>query len=147
LIEIVVHGLPRPQGSKRHVGNGIMREASAYVGEWRQDVAAAAARQYQGPPLGGPLFLEIEFRFPRPKAHFGTGKRCNVLKSDAPLFVISRKYGDLSKLIRSTEDAISATSGFPVVADDSLFVQVLARKVYASEECPAGAVVKVSRAA
>jgi hypothetical protein len=70
-----------------------------------------------------------------------------VLKSDAPLFVISRKYGDLSKLIRSTEDAISATSGFPVVADDSLFVQVLARKVYASQECPAGAVVKVSRAA
>ena len=123
-----------------------MREASAYVGEWRQDVAAAAARQYQGPPLGGPLSLEIEFRFPRPKSHFGTGRNATVLKPDAPSFVVSRKYGDLSKLIRSTEDAISATSGFPVVEDDSLFVLVRARKVYASEEKPVGAVVLVSKA-
>lgn len=121
-----------------------MREASAYVGEWRQDVAAAAARQYQGPPLGGPLSLEIEFRFPRPKSHFGTGRNATVLKPDAPEFVVSRKYGDLSKLIRSTEDAISATSGFPVVEDDSLFAVVRATKVYASADKPVGAVVFVA---
>lgn len=124
-----------------------MREASAYVGEWRQDVAAAAARQYQGPPLGGPLSLEIEFRFPRPKSHFGTGRNATVLRADAPEFVVSRKYGDLSKLIRSTEDAISATSGYGVVEDDGLFAVVSAAKVYASAAKPVGAVVRVSHLA
>lgn len=146
MVEIVVYGIPRPQGSKRHVGNGIMREASAYVGEWRQDVVAAAQRQYQGPPLEGPLELEIEFRFPRPKSHYGTGKNATVLRADAPKYVVSRKHGDLSKLVRSTEDAISATSGYPVCGDDSQFASLKTRKVYASEDKPAGAVVFVRRA-
>lgn len=123
-----------------------MREASAYVGEWRQDVVAAAQRQYQGPPLEGPLELEIEFRFPRPKSHYGTGKNATVLRPDAPTYVVSRKYGDLSKLVRSTEDAISATSGYAVCADDSQFASLKTRKVYASEDKPAGAVVLVRQA-
>lgn len=92
------------------------------------------------------MSLEIEFRFPRPKSHFGTGRNATVLKPDAPTFVVSRKYGDLSKLIRSTEDAISATSGFPVVEDDALFAVVRATKVYASAEKPVGAVVLVTQA-
>ena len=36
-----VFGLPAPQGSKRHVGEGRMVESSKRVKPWRRQVAAA----------------------------------------------------------------------------------------------------------
>jgi Holliday junction resolvase RusA-like endonuclease len=39
---ITVFGQPAPQGSKRHVGHGVMVESSKKVKPWRQDVVAAA---------------------------------------------------------------------------------------------------------
>lgn len=38
-----IPGIPAPQGSKRHVGNGRMIESSKKVGPWRNAVAAAFA--------------------------------------------------------------------------------------------------------
>jgi len=37
-----VWGIAAPQGSKRHVGNGVMLESSDRVRPWRQDVRFAA---------------------------------------------------------------------------------------------------------
>ena len=48
MVEIRVYGIPRPQGSKRHVGRGIMVEASRHVGQWRNDVMSAAAARLPG---------------------------------------------------------------------------------------------------
>ena len=73
MVEIRVYGIPRPQSSKRHVGRGIMVEASRHVGQWRNDVMSAAAAARRGAPITGPVKLEIVFLFPRPKSHFGTG--------------------------------------------------------------------------
>lgn len=42
MIEITVHGLPAPQGSKRHVGRGVMVESSKNVKPWRSAVVWAA---------------------------------------------------------------------------------------------------------
>ena len=36
MIEIKVIGLPAPQGSKRHVGHGVMIESSNNVKPWRE---------------------------------------------------------------------------------------------------------------
>ena len=44
-IFIPVIGIPAPQGSKRHVGHGIMIENSKRVKPWRQDVKEAKTRQ------------------------------------------------------------------------------------------------------
>ena len=41
-MRITVHGTPAPQGSKRHVGNGVMVESSAKVKPWREAVKWAA---------------------------------------------------------------------------------------------------------
>ena len=46
-IFIPVRGVPAPQGSKRHIGHGIMIENSKKVKPWRQDVRAAAIDQYE----------------------------------------------------------------------------------------------------
>ena len=109
MVEIRVYGIPRPQGSKRHVGRGIMVEASRHVGQWRNDVmSAAAAAAHRGSPITGPVRLEIVFLFPRPKSHFGTGRNASKLKSSAPVHCISRAHGDTSKLIRSGQRTPSA---------------------------------------
>tara|TARA_A200000159_G_scaffold68719_1_gene63634 strand:- start:2050 stop:2553 length:504 start_codon:yes stop_codon:yes gene_type:complete len=143
MVEIRVYGIPRPQGSKRHVGRGIMVEASKHVGQWRNDVMSAAAAVYRGAPITGPVRLEIVFLFPRPKSHFGTGRNADKLKASAPVHCITRAHGDTSKLIRSTEDAISASSGYPVIEDDSQVVKLSCEKRYVTESESCGAYVRV----
>ena len=143
MVEIRVYGIPRPQGSKRHVGRGIMVESSRHVKTWRNDVMSAAAAVYRRAPITGPVELQIIFLFPRPKSHYGTGRNVDKLKGSAPLFCVSRAHGDTSKLIRSTEDAISASSGYPVIEDDSQVVALNCRKEYADGGKSCGAIIRI----
>lgn len=142
-IEFRVHGIPRPQGSKRHVGRGIMVESSRHVRQWRNDVMSAAQQAYNGPAVTGAVELDITFWFPRPKGHYGTGRNADKLKPSAPEKPTSRAYGDTTKLARSTEDAISECSGYPVLKDDSQVTDLICRKRYASADNPPGALVRV----
>lgn len=108
----VVYGMPAPQGSKRHVGNGVMIESSAKVKPWRQDVAAAAVAARTSalgvmPGLDGPIRARMVFTLPKPKS---APKKRRTWPDKKP---------DLSKLLRSTEDALT-TSG--IVADDARIV-------------------------
>ena len=41
-VEFTVLGVPAPQGSKRHVGRGVLVESSNALGPWRDAVAWAA---------------------------------------------------------------------------------------------------------
>lgn len=117
-ITITVYGLPAPQGSKRHVGNGVMVESSAKVKPWREAVKHAALEAMAGqPPMDGPLCLDVVFTLPRPKS--APKKRTHP--DGTP---------DLSKLIRSTEDALTDAG---VWADDARVVRVLASKLYAGD--------------
>ena len=133
-IFIPVIANPAPQGSKRHVGNGIMIENSKRVKPWRQDVKEAALNHYQGEVIDQAVEIEIIFIFVRPKSHFGTGKNSRKLKPSAPVFVTSKGIGDIDKLQRSTYDALSESSGGNVLKDDSLIVQNRNSKRY----CVAG---------
>ena len=85
----VALGRPAPQGSKRHVGNGIMVEQSTYLKPWREAVKAAAP---PGPCLDGPIGVVMVFTMPRPKS----ARKPDVRPCKTP---------DLSKLCRATEDA------------------------------------------
>lgn len=110
-IEFTVEGIPRPQGSKRHVGNGIMVESSKHVASWRTMVRDAARKAMGGKAAvkGEPVFMQCLFFFERPKAHYNS----KGLRSDAPRYVI--KKPDSDKLIRAVLDACSAV----VYYDDS----------------------------
>lgn len=124
-----VVGLPAPQGSKRHVGGGVMIESSKAVKPWRQDVAAAAAAaidaHHHFEAFHTPVKVRATFTFPRPKSHYRTGRNAHLLKPTAPHYV--GKKPDLDKVLRSTFDALS-TAG--VWRDDDLAVDVKAVKVY-----------------
>jgi|TARA_B100000287_G_scaffold223452_1_gene210843 crossover junction endodeoxyribonuclease RusA len=143
-IFIPVRGVPAPQGSKRHIGHGIMIENSKKVKPWRQDVRAAAIDHYEGGIIGRAVEVEIIFLFARPKSHYGTGKNANKLKQKAPEFVTSSATGDIDKLCRSTLDGLSAKAGGTVIKDDSLVVSLKAVKKYAKEGELLGAKISVT---
>lgn len=131
VIEVV--GTPAPQGSKRHVGNGVMIESSRNVAPWRDAVAYAAREAMLAGdrlPFDGPLMLDVTFRLPRPKS---------APKSRTRPF----QRPDVSKLVRSTEDALT-TAG--VWRDDAQVVDLAARKVFALPGEALGASVVVRSA-
>lgn len=150
-IVVTVHGRPAPQGSKSFKGRGtsgkgVMVEASKHVKPWRTDVkhAALAATPDGFELLDGPLAVSMVFTFPRPKGHYGTGRNAGVVKASAP----PRPAGipDLSKLARSTEDALTGV----VWVDDARVVEyVRLGKWYAGDPAPdvlaqgSGCVVRV----
>jgi len=100
-LTIVVYGSPAPQGSKKFVGTtaggrGILAESSKKVRPWRQDVKAAALEARAGAePIDEPVRVRMVFTMPKPAS---APKRKRIYPMRMP---------DLSKLARSTEDALT----------------------------------------
>lgn len=134
-LELVVHGTPAPQGSKRHVGNGIMIESSVKVKPWRQDVKHAVLVELEGQPLtpmfAGPVFVSVVFYLARPKGHYRTGRNADMLRDSAPSLPVTKP--DLDKLLRSTLDALGEAG---VWRDDSQVTTAYASKVFADRRPP-----------
>ena len=122
---IEVHGVPGPQGSKRHVGGGRMIEASKKVKPWREAVKWAILEQKLAPLGDVPLVVNIVFRFQKPK----TVKR---------KYPTTRRNGDLDKLERATHDAIEDSG---LIDDDSQIVEHYGRKVYGE---PIGCTIQIA---
>lgn len=124
LIHFNVQGIkPAPQGSKRHVGRGIMVEQSTNLKPWRDAVRQEALKAGASITLG-PVFLGLTFRFARPKSHFNAK---GLLKSTAPKHVITKP--DIDKIQRSTLDAMTGV----LFKDDSQVCRVVAMKSYCME--------------
>lgn len=135
---IVVYGSPAPQGSKKFVGlaksgRGILTESSKKVRPWRQDVKAAARDAIDAEPkavdvLTGANWFPIDaavrvrmvFTMPKPAS---APKRKRTFPCRMP---------DLSKLARSTEDALTEAG---VWKDDARVVEYSRlAKVYPGED-------------
>lgn len=117
---IVVSGRPAPQGSKRHVGKGVMVESSRHVKPWREDVRQAALLVADDGPLDGPLAVRMVFTVAKPKS---APKTRRTWPASMP---------DLSKLVRSTEDALTSAG---LWRDDARVVEYdRLAKVYPGED-------------
>lgn len=132
-----VAGVPQPGGSKRHVGNGIIIDSNPKAKDWKQLVAFHAARACPA-PLDGPLALTITFLRQRPKVHY---RRDGRIKPGA-LHEFPTTKPDLTKLLRSTEDALKGIAW----RDDSQVCDMVMRKRYVREGEAPGALVTVARA-
>lgn len=135
-MKIVVRGIPGPQGSKKAVGRdrrgrAILVESSKKVAPWREAVSyATIAARHGAPPIDEPVYATMVFTVVRPRGHYRTGKNAYLLRDSAP--VRPGTTPDLSKLLRSTEDAITSGGGW---RDDALVVEYLRlAKVYANED-------------
>jgi Holliday junction resolvase RusA-like endonuclease len=149
ILDIRVYGAPAPQGSKRAVvhkqsGKAIVMESSKRVKPWREAVTAAALATGAGDraPYDGEVIVSMVFTFARPKSHYRTGRNAHLLRPDAP--ARPGKPPDLSKLLRSTEDALTHV----VWTDDARIVEYgRAAKVWVGEDPDAldrpGAVITV----
>jgi Holliday junction resolvase RusA-like endonuclease len=118
---LTVYGIPGPQGSKtakgrnRTTGRLVMVESSKKVKPWREAVRAAALialnemtrEQRRTFPMDGPLAVRMVFTLPKPAS---APKRTRTW----PI-----RYPDVSKLARSTEDALTKV----VWADDARVVE------------------------
>lgn len=126
-------GVPRPQGSKRYVGNGRFVEASD-VKPWRKAIAESVFRAWVSSgddrPFTEPVIVWATFYLPKPK----TVKR--LLPSVAP---------DLDKLQRALGDALSVDS--KCIEDDALIVKWHSSKVYAAVPEDAGVKVAIKTVA
>ena len=123
---ITVEGIEAaPQGSKKHVGNGIMIEACKRVGAWKKAVGREA-RKVVKEIIIEPVHVEIVFWFSRPVSHLNAK---GEPKQSAPKYP-NRRQGDIDKLCRSTLDALTLSA----IADDSQVVSLHARKYYCNKK-------------
>jgi len=106
-----VFGVPAPQGSKRHVGNGRMIEASKFLPAWRKAIETECQSLFEE-PIDGALEVELWFYLSRPSS-------------------VSREYPtvmpDLDKLVRSVGDGLTQGGA---IADDARIVDLHAYKRY-----------------
>jgi crossover junction endodeoxyribonuclease RusA len=109
--KFAVFGVPAPQGSKRHIGNGRMIEASKYLPAWRKAIETECQSLFEE-PMDGALEVELWFYLPKPSS-------------------VSREYPtvmpDTDKLVRGVLDGL--TKGAAIV-DDKLVVDLHAYKRY-----------------
>jgi len=131
-IRFTVYGEPKAGGNKRisvRGGRAHIYESTKGTATWRDSVVYAAREKMQalqrqedeivskGPslwPLTSPLSLTVVFTLPRPK----TAPKKRLWPDHKP---------DLSKAIRSTEDALTDAG---VIRDDALFVRHEIWKVF-----------------
>ena len=128
-ITLHVTGIAAPQGSKRHVGNGIMVESSKSVKDWRNAIAAACREwlaEHPAEPLNDPVHVLVDFAFPKvasdPHRHWHSVKP------------------DIDKLLRAVLDALVKGA---VLRDDSRVAILQARKAYCVDGEPAGARIRI----
>lgn len=145
--EMIVVGSPAPQGSKvpgKRLANGRipMRESSKRVAPWRDDISKIALNivspdggktLYDNFPLTGPLVGEMIFTMSKPTA--APKKRRTYAAT---------RGNDVSKIIRSTEDALVKVRALD---DDGLIIEYLrVGKVFPGEDDDAlsmpGAVIR-----
>lgn len=121
---IRAYGMPGPQGSKRHVGHGVMVENSKKLKPWREAVVEASRRVIDEDPdftrFEGAVVGRMVFSFDRP---------LSVKRSKRPFPSISP---DLDKLARGVCDALKSAG---VWRDDALIVEFTRlAKVYVGED-------------
>lgn len=136
-ITFVAYGYPAPQGSKRHLGRGILVESSLHVKPWRQDVKQAAiASTPDHWDRSHPMTVSIVCRFKRPKGHFGK----KGIKPSAPTHPAVRSVGDADKLARAILDGLTGIC----YDDDSQVVSLSIQKRYCVGDEPQGALITVT---
>lgn len=127
-ITFYVPGAAKTKGSFRPIiskstGRVFLRPEKKNA-DWQTRVAGFAVQAMAGNQRidEGPVFIELDFYFPRPKCHYGTGKNSINLKSTSPQLHVTRP--DVDKLQRAVLDGLTGI----VYRDDSQVVEIRARK-------------------
>tara|TARA_R100001460_G_scaffold31321_1_gene61712 strand:- start:902 stop:1330 length:429 start_codon:yes stop_codon:yes gene_type:complete len=124
-----------PQGSKKHVGRGIMVETCKRLKSWRKQVSLRA-KLIVDKIIEEPVEVEVVFWFKRPLKHYLSN---GVLRQSAPVYITNKNKGDLDKHCRALLDSLTKSA----FADDSQVVSLHAVKKYCETESQTGATIKI----
>ena len=103
----------------------VTRWSTYYPGEYGKYLPKLRLMLEQGwpvPPKSGLVELDLEFRLPRPKSHYGTGRNSGLVKGSAPVV----PHQDVDNLLKGAMDAASGVLYY----DDKQVVRVTAVKAY-----------------
>ena len=127
-VSFICYSRGAPQGSKRHMGNGVLVESSKRVKPFRSDLQGVAI---EATPvdwdMGREFSLTVDFHFRRPPSHL-TSK--GALTKSAPLYPTGRNIGDLDKLVRAVLDSLTGICYY----DDSSVIDIKAKKRFHSRD-------------
>jgi Holliday junction resolvase RusA-like endonuclease len=133
MVTFAVAGHPVTQGSKRGFvvnGRAVLVEAGGDRHRlWRHAVNDQARRTWTGPPLTGPVVLELAFRLQRPASH---PKRRRT-------WPVGRRSGDWDKLGRLVSDALAGVA----YVDDAQVVDGRVVKDWAAPGEPPGVTITI----
>ena len=129
-LQFRVEGIPVPQGSFRHVGNGRIIAANPKLNTWRQSVADQVAQISPVRLIDAPTRVDLIFTLPKPKS---------VTKRLQPTV-----KPDIDKLARAVLDAISLPKFTQLLKDDSIVVDLHVFKRYESQHVQAGVRIMIT---
>lgn len=121
-----VDGIPATQGSKRHVGRGVMVEMNKKLPAWRKAIINTGRTVAPKQPLDCPVSVETAIWVPRPKK---------------PRFNVPATPGDLDKYLRAIGDGIEQAG---ILKNDARITHWTATKHYANNTTPPGAHITIT---
>ena len=124
-----------PQGSKKHVGRGIMVETCKRLKSWRKEVSLRT-KLIVDEIIEEPVEVEVVFWFKRPLKHYLPN---GMVRQSAPVYITNKNKGDLDKHCRALLDSLTKSA----FADDSQVVSLHAVKKYCETESQTGATIKI----
>jgi crossover junction endodeoxyribonuclease RusA len=107
-IRLFIPGDPKPQGSKKSLGNNIMVESCGALRPWRESIRWAL--QGRG-SISGPVIVHCEFVMRRPKS----------ASPRKPTPWADKRNGDIDKLCRAVGDALTSAG---TIEDDCKIVSM-----------------------
>ena len=123
--KIVFEVMGNPKALKRHrTGKFCNYDPSM---QDKQDFLILAHNNRPSMPIDGPLKIDIEFCFARPKNHYGSGKNSKILKPGCGLWHIARP--DTDNLIKFVCDSLNGV----FFKDDSQLCEIRAVKKYSEK--------------
>jgi Holliday junction resolvase RusA-like endonuclease len=124
VIRLEVLGAPTAQPRHKHFTRGKFTGTYDPASAKKNTFASCVQDDAPLEPLNKPLIFEVTFYMPRPKGHYGTGKKAEMLRDDAPEWHTSR--GDLDNQIKFCTDALNGI----FYKDDALICSIIAKKIY-----------------
>jgi len=141
-----VAGRPMPQPRTRArafklpSGKGTARVYTpTSISEWKLLVYNAALQTRPPRPSVLPMDVSLEFILPRPKGHYGTGRKASEVRPSSPEYPIGNR-DDIDNLIKAVLDAITQSG---LWRDDSQIVSLDATKQYQSTTHSPGVMVSI----
>ena len=124
-IEFYVPGTPKAQPRVKATIRG--KHAGVYTPKtadvFKASIIAAVRLETCGRVFTGPLRVELYFDMPRPKSHFGTGKKASEMKESAPYW--HDQKSDVDNLSKAVLDALNNAG---IWHDDAQVCQLAASK-------------------